>query len=403
MVMTRTLSVAVVFASLLSSPAAYSQSLREEYDQFTQEYESGMQAWHSQYDKASTDEDSIARYRDWPGWGYAPKLIELAERAGTDSVGFDCTSRVVELGRSVSKTDQRLLPHYERSLQLLLRNHFDKDLRPLCGMVGFTEGSESFLRALVEQEMNREIRAEASFCLGGLLARKWLLALPDSWVQRPETTPFAKYVAARCRQGLRSYLENGDPDAVYAEAVQYLTIASEEFGDVEAIGGRTTLGDLAKAQLYELQYLSPGKTAPEIEGQDVSGKPMTLGEYRGNVVLLVFWASWCGPCVGDIPHEIELAERFAGRPFVIVGVNGDATVEAASAAVGEHDVPWRSFWNGKGGPNGPIANAWNVHGWPTVYVLDHAGVIKHKDLRREQLDEPLEKLIAIAESAESPR
>lgn len=106
-------------------------------------------------------------------------------------------------------------------------------------------------------------------------------------------------------------------------------------------------------------------------------------------MLLVFWASWCGPCVGDIPHERELVERFAGRPFVVVGVNADESLEAAAEAVRKHAVPWRSFWNGKGGADGSIADAWNVRGWPTVYVLDHLGVIKHKDLRREDLDEPL--------------
>jgi hypothetical protein len=84
-------------------------------------------------------------------------------------------------------------------------------------------------------------------------------------------------------------------------------------------------------------------------------------------------------------------------------VNADESLEAASEAVRKHAVPWRSFWNGKGGADGPIAEAWNVRGWPTVYVLDHLGVIKHKDLRREDLDEPLEKLVTAAESPKRVR
>src|SRR3990172_8846357 len=123
---------------------------------------------------------------------------------------------------------------------------------------GWTHGRIGiFLRRLVNQETNRKLRAEASFCLGRLLARKWLAALPESWVRRPGKTPVAKYIDARCKPGLGSYLEGCDEAATYGEAVKYLAIASEEFGEVAAIRGGTTLGDLAKAELYELQHLSP--------------------------------------------------------------------------------------------------------------------------------------------------
>lgn len=125
--------------------------------------------------------------------------------------------------------------------------------------------------------------------------------------------------------------------------------------------------------------------------------------HRRAVVLLVFWASWCGPCVGDIPHEKELVERFAGRPFAIVGVNADESRETATQAMREHATPWRSFWNGEGGSKGSISAAWNVRGWPTVYVIDHFGVIRHKNLRREDLDAPLEKSIAVAKLAGGKR
>lgn len=124
---------------------------------------------------------------------------------------------------------------------------------------------------------------------------------------------------------------------------------------------------------------------------------MKLSDGRGKVVLLVFWASWCGPCMEDVPHEKELAERFKGRPFVLIGVNGDHIQKAAVKAVGKNEIPWRSFWNGPDGSGGPIAAAWNVRGWPTVYVLDQQGTIRQKYLRGKALDEPLEKLVAAAE------
>src|SRR5262249_39527415 len=131
-----------------------------------------------------------------------------------------------------------------------------------------------------------------------------------------------------------------------------------------------TLAEEAKTELYELRYLRIGKTAPDIDGEDIDGKNFKLGDQRGKVVLLGFWASWCGRCMAAVPHERELVEKFKGRPFVLIGVNGDEKKENALKAVQKYRINWRSFWNGKDGPGGPIATAWNVRGWPTVYVLD---------------------------------
>ena len=125
---------------------------------------------------------------------------------------------------------------------------------------------------------------------------------------------------------------------------------------------------------------------------------MSLSQHRGKVVLLVFWATWCGPCMGAVTHEKELIERFAGRPFVLVGVNGNDSTAEALDAVEKHSIPWKSFWNGEGGSAGPITTEWGVQAWPTVYVIDHIGVIRHRELHGRSLDEPLERLIAAAEA-----
>ena len=72
---------------------------------------------------------------------------------------------------------------------------------------------------------------------------------------------------------------------------------------------KRTLGQEAEARLDELLNLAVGKPAPEIEGVDLDGKPSKLSDYRGKVVVLVFWGSWCGPCMEQVPHERDLAER----------------------------------------------------------------------------------------------
>jgi thiol-disulfide isomerase/thioredoxin len=194
-----------------------------------------------------------------------------------------------------------------------------------------------------------------------------------------------------------------ETDRLAQEAEKSFEAVVKEYGDcpnLRSMGARpasATLADEAKTELYELRHLRIGKPAPEVEGRDLDGAAFKLGDCRGKVTLLVFWASWCGPCMGDVPHERELVEQFKGRPFVLVGVNGDGKLGDAKKAVETAKINWRSFWNGDEGPGGPIAVSWNVRGWPTVYVIDHKGIIRHKSLRGTRLDEPLGKLVAEAE------
>lgn len=78
------------------------------------------------------------------------------------------------------------------------------------------------------------------------------------------------------------------------------------------------------------------------------------------------------------PHERSLVKKFADAPFALIGVNSDKTLERARQAVQKHELSWRSFWNGPDGARGPISTAWNVRGWPTVVLIDHRGVIRHR-------------------------
>jgi hypothetical protein len=80
----------------------------------------------------------------------------------------------------------------------------------------------------------------------------------------------------------------------------------------------------------------------------------------------------------------------------LVGVNGDYSKAAAAKAVIQHEISWRSFWNGEKGPGGPIPLAWNVKSWPTTYVIDHQGTIRHKNISGT-LGDKLETLVTAAE------
>src|SRR5262245_61718731 len=97
------------------------------------------------------------------------------------------------------------------------------------------------------------------------------------------------------------------------------------------------------------------------------------------------------------PHERSLVKRLEGKPFALLGVNSDVDKAALKERMAKEKITWRSFWNGPKGTDGPISRAWNVRAWPTVYVIDHKGVIRSKYAIGKKLDELADELIAEAE------
>jgi hypothetical protein len=102
------------------------------------------------------------------------------------------------------------------------------------------------------------------------------------------------------------------------------------------------------------------------------------------------------------PHERSLVKRLADKPFVLLGINSDATREEAKKAVAENQLAWRSWWD-DGGTHGPIQTAYDASKWPTVYVLDHRGVIRYIDVREKELDEAVARLLAELEKETKAR
>jgi hypothetical protein len=91
-------------------------------------------------------------------------------------------------------------------------------------------------------------------------------------------------------------------------------------------------------------------------------------------------------------HERSLVERLKDKPFALIGVNSDSK-ERVQEAMKKNNITWRSFWDG-GNTRGPIATRWAVTGWPTIYVLDHKGVIRFKGVRGEAMDKAVDQLLA---------
>jgi peroxiredoxin len=249
-------------------------------------------------------------------------------------------------------------PEVEKAADVISRNHLrSTNLVYLCqGLARLRHRcARKLLESVLETNPNAEVRAQACFALATLL---------------------------------KSQASEGADEQAVADAERLFERVLTEFGQFESQGLK--LADLAEPELSELRRLGVGKQAPEIQGEDLNGQKMKLSDYRGKVVLLTFWGTWCAPCMAMVPDERTLVARLAGKPFALIGVNADNDQNRLKSVLQKERITWPSF---RDGSEGPIAKTWNVHSWPAVYVLDPQGVIRYRNVRGQALTEAVDALI----------
>lgn len=102
------------------------------------------------------------------------------------------------------------------------------------------------------------------------------------------------------------------------------------------------------------------------------------------------------------PHERSLVARLKDEPFALIGINSDKDLEKVAELNTKESITWRSFWNGPDGTGGPISKRWGVTGWPTLYLIDAKGKIRHKFTGNpgdEKLDALIDALVQEAKQA----
>ncbi len=156
------------------------------------------------------------------------------------------------------------------------------------------------------------------------------------------------------------------------------------------------LYDLAEKLFFEISSLSVGKFLPVVTVPDLDGNPQTFDQYRGRVLLVDFWATWCGPCIAKFPHLRELKHQYAGRPFEIVGISSDTTTKEVTEFLEDNDLPWDLWFTG---PDKGLIEDWSIGSIPLVFLLDHTGKIIAKNPSDAELDAHLASLVDAAENA----
>lgn len=147
-----------------------------------------------------------------------------------------------------------------------------------------------------------------------------------------------------------------------------------------------------KAQKEAMEFLAPGKMAPDFEELMVDGKTkMSLSDLRGKVVLLDFWASWCGPCRRENPTVVALYEKYKDKGFTVMSVSLDKDGEKWKQAIEQDKLSWPYHVSDLKAWSSEAAKKYQVKGIPFTVLIDKEGKIIDTKLRGEALQLELEK------------
>lgn len=187
-------------------------------------------------------------------------------------------------------------------------------------------------------------------------------------------------------------LQTIDPEKefpLYESVVNQLAIGFSGSPTIEQV--KSNYAQL-KAQHEAMDFLAPGKIAPDFSQQKVDGSPLKLSDLRGKIVLIDFWASWCGPCRKENPNVVNLYKKYEKAGFTVLSVSLDKTREPWLAAIEKDGLIWPhhvsdlKFWSNE------AAQLYKVTGIPFTVLVDQEGKIINTKLRGAELEATLKQI-----------
>lgn len=144
--------------------------------------------------------------------------------------------------------------------------------------------------------------------------------------------------------------------------------------------------------LKKMDAVAIGQVAPDFKAKTPEGNEISLKQSLGKATLVDFWASWCGPCRKENPNVVKLYEKYKDKGLVILGVSLDKDAERWKKAIADDKLTWLHVSNLKQWDD-EIAKLYSVSSIPSTFLLDKDGKIVAKDLRGEELEKVVEKLL----------
>ena len=138
---------------------------------------------------------------------------------------------------------------------------------------------------------------------------------------------------------------------------------------------------------HPVQFID--KPAFDFQVTDLNGEPISLSQYRGQVVLLDFWATWCPPCIAEMPNVKATYAKYKNHKFEIIGISLDRAIAPLETYVASEGLTWRQYWDS----SVRISNMYNVRAIPSTFLIDGAGIIRRVNLRGSALEMAVGELV----------
>ena len=194
-----------------------------------------------------------------------------------------------------------------------------------------------------------------------------------------------------------SGLSQEDRAARRQEALEAATGLSTGVEDEEFLGATfaagTTFADAENRLIDTIRYATVGTTPPELTGSTLDGDEEGLADYRGRVVLVDFWATWCKPCIAALPKLRELVADLPPDRFALLSISVDEKLETVTEFLEDEPMPWANWHVGRASE---VTETLDVSSYPTYVLLDEQGEIL---ARTGGLDE---EFLAMIEEAVEP-
>lgn len=177
-------------------------------------------------------------------------------------------------------------------------------------------------------------------------------------------------------------------DAAKARFEEFVKLRSEDNPDRQRALRYISQPDLARARM-----------APAFAITTTDGQRVSMDDLAGKVVLLDFWATWCGPCREALPHMQEIAKKFKGQPLVVLSVSLDTDEQKWKEFITKHEMTWLQYRDGAF--TGPIAKMFGVEAIPHTFTIDADGVLQDEHFGDASIEGKLKKLISRAQQVQT--
>lgn len=202
-----------------------------------------------------------------------------------------------------------------------------------------------------------------------------------------------KEVETGLREIMTEYPDRAEPWQQLLSVAEYARSKEEQL---------RILSDIVKAKAADEETVARAKAAIRAVGAlghplemaftASDGRKVDVQKLRGKVVLIDFWASWCGPCIASLPEVVSLYKKYNAKGFEIVGINMDKQQPLMEQVVNRFQIPWPQYFDGKGW-GAKYALEYNVTAIPSVWLVDKKGILRTMNAR-ENLEQQITDLLA---------